>query len=71
MDFGLLSFYYGGMKKNYIDRLIAAGIRPDDAFVIVNDFWRELDFDGLEDYVQIMEAKYQECMLIGIQIQSK
>ena len=42
--------------QDYIDRLIAAGMRPDDATVLVMDFCRELDFDGLEDYVANYEA---------------
>ena len=42
--------------QEYIDRLTQAGMRPDDATVLVMDFMRELDFDGLEEYVAEYEA---------------
>lgn len=42
--------------QDYIDRLIRAGMRPDDAAVLVMDFMRELDFDGLHEYVAEFEA---------------
>lgn len=35
----------------YIARLIACRFRVDNAIVVVNDFMRELDFDGLAAYV--------------------
>lgn len=39
----------------YVDRLCACGLRKDDAWVLVTDFLRELDFDGLAEYVKELE----------------
>lgn len=36
---------------DYINELCACGMRVDDAYTVVNDFFRELDIDGLEDYI--------------------
>lgn len=41
--------------QDYIDRLLACGVRLDNAMVIVNDFMRELDFDGLADFCARLE----------------
>lgn len=41
--------------QDYIDRLTAVGVRMDDATVLVNDFLRELDWDGLADYCAELE----------------
>ena len=35
----------------YIRRLCAAGMRVDHAYEIVDNFYRELDFEGLRDFV--------------------
>lgn len=40
----------------YIRRLCACGMRVDDAYTVVDDFYRELDFEGLEDYVRSYET---------------
>ena len=40
----------------YINRLCKCGMRIDDAYTVVNDFYRELDFDGLKDYVSEFEV---------------
>lgn len=40
----------------YINRLMACGMRVDDAYTVCNDFFRELDFDGLEEYVSQYEV---------------
>ena len=42
--------------QDYINRLIRAGMKPEDATVLVMDFARELDFAGLRDYVAEFEA---------------
>lgn len=42
-------------QQDYIKRLVAVGLRPADAAVLVNDFWRELDFDGLDAYCAELE----------------
>lgn len=44
--------------QNYLDRLTACGVRIDHALVIVSDFLRDLDFDGLSDYCAEMERLY-------------
>lgn len=41
--------------QDYIDRLVACRVRIDDATVIVNDFLREQDWDGLAEYVAELE----------------
>lgn len=41
---------------DYIRRLIACGMRVDDAYTVCNDFYRELDFDGLDEYVRDYET---------------
>ena len=40
----------------YIMRLCKCGMRVDDAYTVVNDFCRELDFDGLKEYVSEYET---------------
>ena len=40
----------------YVMRLCRCGMRVDDAYTVVNDFYRELDFDGLKDYVSEYET---------------
>ena len=40
----------------YINRLCRCGMRVDDAYTVVNDFFRELDFDGLREYVRNYET---------------
>ena len=45
----------------YIERLCAAGMRLDDATILVQDFERDLDFDGLEDYVK----EYERLAYVG------
>lgn len=45
---------------DYIDRLTSCGVRIDHALVIVNDFLRELDFEGLENYCTELEMLYEE-----------
>ena len=44
--------------QNYLDRMTSCGVRLDDALVILNDFMRELDFDGLENYCRELEMLY-------------
>ena len=43
---------------DYIRRLCNCGMRVDDAYVVCNDFCRELDFDGLVDYVDQYEKNH-------------
>lgn len=40
----------------YIMRLCRCGMRIDDAYTVCNDFFRALDFDGLEEYVNQYET---------------
>lgn len=40
----------------YIRRLCNCGMRVDHAYKVVNDFYRELDFAGLEEYVKDYET---------------
>lgn len=52
------SLYFGRMEnntQNYIDRLLAVGISLDNASVLVDDFLREHDFDGLASYCAELE----------------
>lgn len=42
--------------NEYINRLMACGMRVDDAYTVCNDFYRELDFDGLAEYVTQYET---------------
>lgn len=44
------------LMQDYIMRLCKCGMRIDDAYTVVNDFFRELDFDGLTDYVKQYET---------------
>ncbi len=46
---------------DYVERLCAAGMRLDDACLLVSDFRRELDFDGLEEYVK----EYERLAYVG------
>ena len=39
----------------YIQRLIKCGYRADDAWMIVNDFLRMLDWDALAAFVEAKE----------------
>ena len=43
----------------YIMRLCRCGMRIDDAYTVVNDFFRELDFDGLDAYVEQYEVTHK------------
>lgn len=47
-------------SQHYIDRLRAAGLHEDDAAVIVNDFLRDLDFEGLSDYCAELERLHKK-----------
>ena len=44
------------MPYEYIAELCGLGMRVDDAYVVVNDFFRELDIDGLKDYIRQYRA---------------
>lgn len=46
---------YSSFTENYINRLRDYGIHEDDAAIIVNDFLRDLDFEGLADYCAELE----------------
>lgn len=46
-------------SQNYIARLTACGMRIDNAVVLINDFLRELDFDGLADYCKELERTHE------------
>lgn len=43
--------------KDYIELLTAAGISEDDAALIVDDYLKDLDFDGLSFTCQCVERK--------------
>ena len=45
--------------QEYIERLCACGMRVDDAFIVCNDFGRELDYDGLVAYVEQYETIHE------------
>lgn len=40
----------------YIRRLMNCGWCMDNAWMLVNDLLRELDFDGLEDFIRREES---------------
>lgn len=44
------------LMQDYIMRLCKCGMRIDDAYTVVNDFFRELDFDGLAEYISQQET---------------
>lgn len=44
------------LMHEYIRRLTDCGMRVDHAYTVVNDFYRELDFKGLEEYVEDYET---------------
>ena len=44
----------------YISELCSLGMRIDDAYVIVNDFFREANIDGLKDYIK----EYRDIRII-------
>ena len=46
-------------SQNYIDRLTACGMRIDNALVLINDFLRDLDFDGLADCCRELERRHE------------
>lgn len=46
---------------DYVAKLVSCGMRIDDAMVLVKDFERELDFDGLADYVN----EYENLAYVG------
>lgn len=43
------------LMYEYINRLCKCGMRIDDAYAVCNDFFRELDFEGLKEYVKQKE----------------
>lgn len=43
------------LMYEYVRRLCNCGMRVDDAYTVCNDFYRELDFDGLKEYVKQKE----------------
>lgn len=45
----------------YIQRLVLAGMRSDDASIIVQDFMRDSDIDGLKNYVLEFETIRKEA----------
>lgn len=53
------SCYRESMKtvymQNFIDRLFACGVCEDDATILINDFVRDRDFEGLADYCAELE----------------
>lgn len=46
--------------SEYIGELCSLGMRIDDAYVIVNDFFRESNVSGLEDYIR----EYRDIQII-------
>lgn len=46
---------------DYVERLCAAGMRVDDACLLVNDFSRDFDFEGLEKYAK----EYERLSYVG------
>ena len=40
---------------DYIERLTACGMHPDDAWFLVDDFLADGDRDGLIDYIEALE----------------
>ena len=44
--------------QEYLEHLIACGISYSDAVIIVSDFLRTLDWDGLDEYCRRAEAIY-------------
>lgn len=53
---------------DFIERLIRAGMNPDNATVVVIGFMRELDFDGLKEYVAEFEAVSKICAIYETKI---
>ena len=51
----MLSVKEGECVTEYINRLQMCGYRLDDAWTIVNDFLRMLDWDALEAFIQAQE----------------
>lgn len=45
----------GADMDEYIRRLMMCGYRKDDAWTIVNDFLRLLDWDALEAFIEARE----------------
>lgn len=41
---------------DYIDRLMMCGWRRDQAYKIVNDFLKNLNFDGLNEFIRLEEC---------------
>lgn len=39
----------------YVSRLVMCGYRKDDAWTLVNDFLRLLDWDALEAFIEARE----------------
>lgn len=51
--------------EEYIERLENCGLRLDDASVLVNDFLRDWDWDGLAEYVNDLEALHGRYPDVG------
>lgn len=58
-------------EKDYIDRITATGVQLDDATVLVNDFLRELDWDGLSDYCAELERLHKLAETENVETLSK
>ena len=41
---------------DYIERLMLCGWTREQSYRIVNDFLRELDFDGLNEFIRLEEC---------------
>lgn len=50
--------------NEYIERLVVSGMNPNDATIIVNDFMRDSDFDGLKQYVLEFETIRKEACYV-------
>ena len=50
--------------NEYIERLVVSGMSPNDATIIVKDFMRDFDFDGLNNYVLEFESIHSEACYV-------
>ena len=47
--------------QRYVDRLCSLGLTRADAALIVRDYFKELDIDGLRAYIAELEAIKGKC----------
>lgn len=45
--------------SDYVERLISCGMNLIDAYEVIDDFYYDSDYEGLEDYVKAVEEEFK------------